>query len=66
MAHAEANAASITLADGKDILIAIHLGSKARATNRGPVPRWGAMWLQEQWRGGRKVHEMGTSIYPMI
>lgn len=38
---------------------------KGRATGgdrHGDIPLWGTMWLQEQWRGGRKVHEIAREL----
>lgn len=62
VAHADANAASITLQDGKDILIALMIGHRNHAAIRGEIPLWGTMWLQEQWRGGRKVRELADEL----
>lgn len=60
--QADANAASITLQDGKDILVAMTIGHRNHAAIRGEIPLWGTMWLQEQWRGGRKVHEIADEL----
>lgn len=59
LADAERNAASITLQDGKDILMAIHKGSRF---SRGEVPIWGAMWLHHQFHEGRKVKDIAREL----
>ena len=51
------NAASVTEQDGLDLLIAVHLGRGV-----GPMPVYAAMWLQEQWRGGRTQVELARQL----
>ena len=47
----EANAASITLEDGRDMLIAGYIGHR-QGFGKDGMPIYGTMWLQTRWRDG--------------
>ena len=59
LADAHRNAGSITLEDGRDILMAFYRG---RRVSRGEIPVWGTRWLHHQFHEGRKVQEIAQEL----
>lgn len=62
VADGAANAASVTEEDARDMLVATHIGRLKGIGTKGPVPVYGTMWLQQEFRGGRTAADIAESL----